>query len=205
MRRVGFGTNVNRCRHYLQVNLFKIHPSIPFSPSAWWSDLKVSAHCEQLPRIRAPGFCRWPSDVGLPVRLGCYKSYHLAGGAVISPPAFTRDTLASMSVSVRAQLLLFLISLSSIVARGRFIEVRVFTVKSRRVAKFKREPHVCFRDVCRRTTARMDYILCSAWTRRDNLRTLFSAGRSVSAAGWWCAAEETLCFTHAPIVQFYLH
>lgn len=91
-----------------------------------------SAHCEQLPQIRAPGVSRWPSDVGLPVWLCCYKSYHLAGSAVISPPALTRETLASMSVSVRAQLLLFLISLSSIVARSRFIEVRVLTVKSGR-------------------------------------------------------------------------
>lgn len=110
----------------------KIHPSIPFSPSAWRSDMKVSAHCEQLPQIRASGSCRWPSDVGLPVWLCCYKSYHLAGSAVISPPAHTRETHASMSGSVRAQLLLFLISLSSIVARGRFIEVRVLTLKSGR-------------------------------------------------------------------------
>lgn len=143
--------------------------------------------CEQLPHIRASGVCRWPSDVGLPVWLCCYKSYHLAGSAVISPPALTRETLPSMSVSVRTHLLLFLISLSSIVARSRFIEVRALTLKSLRVAKFTREPQICFRDVFRRTTTQMDYILCSAGTRRDNLRTLFSAGRSVSAAGWWCA------------------
>lgn len=53
----------------------------------------------------------------------------------------------------------------------------------------RRQPQLCC-DVFRRTTTtQMDYILCSAWTRKDNLRTLFSAGRSVSAAGWWCAAE----------------
>lgn len=50
------------------------------------------------------------------------------------PPALTRETLASMSVSTRTQLLLFLISLLSIVGRSRFIEVRVFTAKSLRAA-----------------------------------------------------------------------
>lgn len=91
MRKLGFGTNVNTCTHYLNLNLFKIHPSIPCSPSAWRSDMKVSAHCEQLPQIRACGSCRWPSGVGLPVWLCCYKSYHLAGSAVISPPLRTPE------------------------------------------------------------------------------------------------------------------
>lgn len=78
----------------------------------------------------------------LPARLCCYKSYQLAGSAVIPPPtpALIRKTLASMSVSARTQLLLFLISLSSIVGRSRFIEVRVLTVKSLLAAaqKFKK-------------------------------------------------------------------
>lgn len=53
---------------------------------------------------------------------------------LFSPPALARETLASMSVSARTQLLLFLISLLSIVGRSRFIEVRVLTIKSLRAA-----------------------------------------------------------------------
>lgn len=67
---------------------------------------------------------------------------------LFSPPALARETLASMSVSARTQLLLFLISLLSIVGRSRFIEVRVLTIKSLRAAVEEGASNVlwCFQE-----------------------------------------------------------
>lgn len=77
-------------------------------------------------RLRRPVDWEWPPVVfGLPACLCCYKSRHLSHGAVSSPPLSFREHF-SMSVALRAQLLLFLLSISWRTGLSRYIEVRLF-------------------------------------------------------------------------------
>lgn len=72
---------------------------------------------------------QWPSDVGLPAAIKAATSQ----AAPLFPPLLQetlyREThFFSMSVALRAQLFLFLISLSSRMGLSRYVEVRLHFV-----------------------------------------------------------------------------
>lgn len=127
----------------------------------------------------------WPShmiQVPLDASLspsGCYiKAATEHPQLFFSSPRFsgkeTRTHTTGMSPSVRTELLFLFLSLSSRTVLSRYIEVRSTSPNPAYVVP---DSQTC---TFRRTTPPTDYILFSAWSRRENLKTLFSGDLSVS-------------------------